>query len=101
MSNLEMYMGGEESFGSHGHPPIRSEEDDPGPDYSVEEPPSDWQREDASNEGSNVSGMDSSGNWYMGQMKGKDKVSLCLVGNSLRSHCNLRRNCKYLTKGMQ
>lgn len=99
MSNLEMYMGGEESFGSHGHPPIRSEEDDPGPDYSVEEPPTDWQREDASNEGSNVSGMDSSGNWYMGQMKGKDKVSLCLVGNSHRSHCNLRRN--YLTKGMQ
>nr|XP_011438676.2 zinc finger and BTB domain-containing protein 18 isoform X8 [Crassostrea gigas] len=70
MSNLEMYMGGEESFGSHGHPPIRTEEDDPGPDYSVEEPPTDWQREDASNESSNVSGMDSSGNWYMGQMKG-------------------------------
>nr|XP_011438669.2 zinc finger protein 37 isoform X3 [Crassostrea gigas] len=73
MSNLEMYMGGEESFGSHGHPPIRTEEDDPGPDYSVEEPPTDWQREDASNESSNVSGMDSSGNWYMGQMKGKGK----------------------------
>eukprot|EP00105_Crassostrea_gigas_P020001 XP_011438667.1 PREDICTED: uncharacterized protein LOC105336167 isoform X1 [Crassostrea gigas] len=75
MSNLEMYMGGEESFGSHGHPPIRTEEDDPGPDYSVEEPPTDWQREDASNEGSNVSGMDSSGNWYMGQMKEKDTTS--------------------------
>lgn len=77
MSNLEMYMGGEESFGSHGHPPIRTEEDDPGPDYSVEEPPTDWQREDGSNESSNVSGMDSSGNWYMGQMKGKDKISWC------------------------
>lgn len=75
MSNLEMYMGGEESFGSHGHPPIRTEEDDPGPDYSVEEPPTDWQREDASNEGSNVSGMDSSGNWYMGQMKGKKETA--------------------------
>ncbi|XP_022291500.2 uncharacterized protein LOC111102833 isoform X9 [Crassostrea virginica] len=69
MSNLEMYMGGEESFGSHGHQPIRTEEDDPGPEYSMEEPPGDWQREDMSNEGSNLGGMDNSGNWYMSQMK--------------------------------
>nr|XP_022291530.1 zinc finger and BTB domain-containing protein 5-like isoform X12 [Crassostrea virginica] len=71
MSNLEMYMGGEESFGSHGHQPIRTEEDDPGPEYSMEEPPGDWQREDMSNEGSNLGGMDNSGNWYMSQMKGR------------------------------
>ncbi|XP_061180910.1 uncharacterized protein LOC133189504 isoform X8 [Saccostrea echinata] len=70
MSNLEMYMG-DESFGSHGHQPVRGEEDDPGPDYSVEEPPGEWPREDMSNESSNVSGMDSSANWYLGQMKGK------------------------------
>ncbi|XP_061180870.1 uncharacterized protein LOC133189504 isoform X3 [Saccostrea echinata] len=68
MSNLEMYMG-DESFGSHGHQPVRGEEDDPGPDYSVEEPPGEWPREDMSNESSNVSGMDSSANWYLGQMK--------------------------------
>lgn len=86
MSNLEMYMGGEESFGSHGHPPIRTEEDDPGPDYSVEEPPTDWQREDASNEGSNVSGMDSSGNWYMGQMKG---TTMVLTKNSPKARVGI------------
>ncbi|XP_062580792.1 uncharacterized protein LOC134242695 isoform X11 [Saccostrea cucullata] len=69
MSNLEMYMG-DESFGSHGHQPVRGDEDDPGPDYNVEEPPGEWPREDMSNESSNVSGMDNSANWYLGQMKG-------------------------------
>ncbi|XP_062580784.1 uncharacterized protein LOC134242695 isoform X3 [Saccostrea cucullata] len=68
MSNLEMYMG-DESFGSHGHQPVRGDEDDPGPDYNVEEPPGEWPREDMSNESSNVSGMDNSANWYLGQMK--------------------------------
>eukprot|EP00105_Crassostrea_gigas_P020013 XP_011438680.1 PREDICTED: zinc finger and BTB domain-containing protein 16 isoform X12 [Crassostrea gigas] len=111
MSNLEMYMGGEESFGSHGHPPIRTEEDDPGPDYSVEEPPTDWQREDASNEGSNVSGMDSSGNWYMGQMKG-NVSSAAKVGEFLGTglkrtmKCSQRgtmyfEECKFCGKGFQ
>ncbi|XP_062580801.1 zinc finger and BTB domain-containing protein 37-like isoform X20 [Saccostrea cucullata] len=71
MSNLEMYMG-DESFGSHGHQPVRGDEDDPGPDYNVEEPPGEWPREDMSNESSNVSGMDNSANWYLGQMKGKE-----------------------------
>lgn len=85
MSNLEMYMGGEESFGSHGHQPIRTEEDDPGPEYSMEEPPGDWQREDMSNEGSNLGGMDNSGNWYMSQMKGKDQFCYMLLRNSQRS----------------
>lgn len=77
MSNFEMYMGGEELFGSYGYLLIRIEEDDFGFDYSVEEFFIDWQREDAFNEGSNVSGMDSSGNWYMGQMKGKEKIFWC------------------------
>ncbi|XP_048731551.2 protein glass-like isoform X8 [Ostrea edulis] len=69
MSNLEMYMG-DEVFG-HGHHSIRSEEDDPGPNYNVEEPPGEWPREETSNESSNISGMDGSSNWYMGQMKGQ------------------------------
>jgi hypothetical protein len=83
MSNLEMYMG-DEVFG-HGHHSMRSEEDDPGPNYSVEEPPGDWQREDTSNESSNVSGLDGNSSWYMGQMKGRDPGVLSLVRNTQRS----------------
>lgn len=83
MSNLEMYMG-DEVFG-HGHHSIRSEEDDPGPNYNVEEPPGEWPREETSNESSNISGMDGSSNWYMGQMKGRGHGVLSLVWNAQRS----------------
>nr|XP_022291508.1 myoneurin-like isoform X9 [Crassostrea virginica] len=116
MSNLEMYMGGEESFGSHGHQPIRTEEDDPGPEYSMEEPPGDWQREDMSNEGSNLGGMDNSGNWYMSQMKGNETYvqrstitqdSIFQVTDSTRTRkCSPKGNiyfedCKFCGKSFQ